>query len=182
MTEAATETAPKTPAAKKNAPLQGVGCLIYDPRSIFEVPNARYPICFSYKGPHTGASDSQYLIGAVEPMERLTIAPGAANMIPREVWAKVREHGQNSEMIQGYMDRGVLTWIEPEKIPGQGSIVDFSSNDAMRIIPMVNDLQILKTWQRWQSSNPGDPIWSAIESRIKILEERNSRLKYTSAE
>jgi hypothetical protein len=47
---------------------------------------------------------------------------------------------------------------------------------------MVNDLQILKTWQRWQSSNPGDPIWSAIESRIKILEERNSRLKYTSAE
>lgn len=176
-TEAVASPAPSKRQSKENAPLLGTGCLIYDPRGLRDVPNARNSYHFCYPVGGTDDSDNRHLTGAVVPLQGTTIAPGA-NFIDREVWQRVRSHKQNGVLIDRLLGDRVFEWYEPEKIPGSKSILDFSQNDALRIIPQVNDRSKLERWKAACSGN--DIIWQAVDQRLQALDQREKRLTQTT--
>lgn len=176
MTETTTELAAtaKRTTASKPAALEGKGCLLYDEKRVSVGRlSAQNPYCFSYVSGHLGDGPDRYLTGTTVPTDRVTISPGA-NFISRETWSKILAHGQNKMAIERLQRQGILEWIEPEKIPGTDSILDFALHDALRILPRVYDTDRLR---RWQTSNPPGEVWQAIENQLNELKERDSRIR-----
>ena len=172
----ATETATVTPAkrAAPPKPLEGKGCLLYDEsrkrNGRIQVQNARI---FCYVSGHLSDSDARFLNGASLPADRVVFTPGA-NFVSREIWSKILAHGQNKVVIEELQVEGTFEWIEPEKIPGTDSILDFKESDALRIIPRVYNRDLL---ERWQAINPPANVWQSLKSQLDFLKERDGRIR-----
>ncbi len=177
MSDSATETATATTPAKRTAPpkpLEGKGCLLYDEtqnrQGRLQVQNVKI---FCHVSGYLSDSPDRFLNAASLPAERVVLSPGA-NFLSRDVWAKILAHGQNKGEIDKLQAQRIFEWIEPEKIPGTDSILDFKESDALRIIPRVYNRDLL---ERWQAINPPATVWQALKNQLDFLKERDGRIR-----